>query len=495
MRKTESIAIVGGGSAGLVTALILKSKFPNKKIDVIASKQIGIIGVGEGSTEHWRDFMKYVGIDQYEMLEQTDGTLKLGIMFTNWAEKPYFHSVQTPYDFKQSQYSALYAKIIGDEKDSSAMSASWLWNSLMSEEMDNDTNKFIANQFHFNTNKLNEYLSKLAIVRGINLIDDIVIDVVLDDDGCIKSLTGENATYEYDFYVDSTGFKRLLINKLGAEWQSHSKYLKMKSAIVFQLPEEEVLPAWTLAHAMDYGWLFRIPVFDRFGNGYIFDSDYIDADQAKAEVEKHFGREITVGKQINFDPGALKNVWIKNCVAVGLSASFIEPLEASSIGTSIQQAMLLTHRLENYTEPVVDSYNKSCTDILENIRDFVILHYLTKKNNTQFWKDVSKIELPESLQSKLDLWKHKLPIAEDFSGLSHYILFRDVHFIFVMHGLGLFDTNSVKKEYDAIPDFIKYTINDILLSNENYSRTARVIPHKEYIRRIRQRQKILRGEL
>lgn len=495
MKSTESIAIVGGGSAGLVTALILKTKFPNKKIDVIASKQIGIIGVGEGSTEHWREFMKYVGIDQYEMLEQTDGTLKLGIMFTNWAEKPYFHSVQSSYDTRQSQYPVLYAKVIGDGKDSSEMSSPLIWNSLIDESMDNDTNKFLANQFHFNTNKLNGYLSKLAETRGINLIDDIVIDVVLDDDGCIKSLTGENATYEYDFYVDSTGFKRLLINKLGAEWQSHSKYLKMKSAIVFQLPEEEVLPAWTLAHAMDYGWLFRIPVFDRFGNGYIFDSDYIDADQAKAEVEKHFGREITVGKQINFDPGALKNVWIKNCVAVGLSASFIEPLEASSIGTSIQQAMLLTHRLENYTEPVVDSYNKSCTDILENIRDFVILHYLTKKDNTQFWKDVSKIELPESLRSKLDLWKHKLPVLEDFSGLSYYTLFKDVNFILVMHGLGLFDTNSIKKEYDAIPDFIKNNVNEVLTNNANFARTARVISHKEYIRRIRQRQKVLRGEL
>ena len=495
MKSTESIAIVGGGSAGLVTALILKTKFPNKKIDVIASKQIGIIGVGEGSTEHWREFMKYVGIDQYEMLEQTDGTLKLGIMFTNWAEKPYFHSIQSSYDKRQSQYHAVYGKIIGEGKDSSEMSSPLTWNSLIDESMNNDTNKFLANQFHFNTNKLNGYLSKLAEAREINLIDDIVIDVVLDDDGCIKFLTGENATYEYDFYVDSTGFKRLLINKLGAEWQSHSKYLKMKSAIVFQLPEEEVLPAWTLAHAMDYGWLFRIPVFDRFGNGYIFDSDYIDTDQAKAEVEKHFGREITVGKQINFDPGALKNVWIKNCVAVGLSASFIEPLEASSIGTSIQQAMLLTHRLENYTEPVVDSYNKSCTDILENIRDFVILHYLTKKNNTQFWKDVSKIELPESLQSKLDLWKHKLPVAEDFSGLSYYTLFKDVNFILVMHGLGLFDTNSIKKEYDAIPDFIKNNINEILTNNANFARTARVIPHKEYIRRIRQRQKVLRGEL
>jgi tryptophan halogenase len=495
MKKTESIAIVGGGSAGLVTALILKTKFPNKKIDVIASKQIGIIGVGEGSTEHWREFMKYVGIDQYEMLHETDGTLKIGIMFTNWAEKPYFHSVQVPYDFRQSQYCALYGKIIGDGKDSSEMSSPLIWNNLIQESADNDTNNFIVNQYHFNTNKMNDYLSKLASVRGINLIDDIINDVVLGDDGCIKSLIGENKSYEYDFYIDSTGFKRLLMNKLGAEWQSHSKYLKMKSAIVFQLPEEEVTPMWTLAHAMDYGWLFRIPVYDRFGNGYIFDSDYINADQAKVEVEKYFGREITIGKQINFDPGALKDVWIKNCVAIGLSASFIEPLEASSIGTSIQQAFLLTHKLENYTEPVINSYNKSCTDILENIRDFVILHYLTKKNNTQFWKDVSKIELPESLQSKLDLWKHKLPISEDFSGLSSYVLFRDVNFILVMHGLGLFDINSIKKEYDAITDSIKHHINGVLFSSENYNRTVKTIPHKEYIRRIHQRQKILRGEL
>ena len=494
MKRTESIAVVGGGTAGLVSALILKTKFPNKKIDVIASKQIGIIGVGEGSTEHWREFMDYVGIDQYELLEQTDGTLKLGIMFTNWAEKPYFHSIQVPYDFRQSQYSAVYGKIIGDEKDSTEMSSPLMWNSLINESMDNDTNKFIGNQFHFNTNKLNEYLLKVANTKGINVIDDIITDVILDD-GYVKSLTGENTSYEYDFYIDSTGFKRLLINKLGAEWQSHSKYLKMKSAIVFQLPEEEVIPMWTLAHAMDYGWLFRIPVYDRFGNGYIFDSDYINANQAKAEVEKYFGKEIAVGKQINFDPGALKNVWIKNCVAVGLSASFIEPLEASSIGTSIQQTILLTHRLENYTESVVDSYNKSCTDILENIRDFVILHYLTKKNNTQFWKDVSNIELPESLQSKLNLWKHKLPIAEDFSGLSQYILFRDVNFILVMHGLGLFDTNSIKKEYDAITDSIKHRVNNILSSSENYARTTKVISHKEYLRRIRQRQKILRGEL
>ena len=160
MKSTESIAIVGGGSAGLVTALILKTKFPNKKIDVIASKQIGIIGVGEGSTEHWREFMKYVGIDQYEMLEQTDGTLKLGIMFTNWAEKPYFHSVQSSYDTRQSQYPVLYAKVIGDGKDSSEMSSPLIWNSLIDESMDNDTNKFLANQFHFNTNKKTQLLIK-----------------------------------------------------------------------------------------------------------------------------------------------------------------------------------------------------------------------------------------------------------------------------------------------------------------------------------------------
>jgi len=495
MRNTNSIAIVGGGTAGLISALILKVRFPSKKIDLIASKEIGIIGVGEGSTEQWRQFMDFVGIDQYDLIEQTDASIKLGILFNNWSEEPFLQSIQYPFNFKNGQFCSTYAKLIGEGKSSYDITTKFFWEHMVPLESDNDTSKYISNQFHFNTHKLNEYLSKLALSKGIKLIDDIISDVNLDEKGYIDTLSGKKETYQYDFYIDSTGFKRILINKLGAVWESHSKYLKMNSAIVFPLPGEDSLPVWTLSHAMDYGWMFRIPVKDRFGNGYIYDKNYINADQAKQEVEKYFGKEIQVAKQISFDPGALKEVWIKNCVAIGLSASFIEPLEASSISTSIQQSFILMHRLENYTQPVVDLYNKSCRDILLNIRDFIILHYLTKKQNTQFWKDASSLELPDSLKFKLDLWEHKLPINEDFNDLSPYILFKEYHFIMILHGLGLFNKTSIKKEYESISNNLKAQIENTLNSWNFYQASTPLITHKEFIRRIHQRQKIIRGEL
>lgn len=490
IRKTDRIAIVGGGTAGLVSALILKTKFPNKQIDVISSKQLGIIGVGEGVADRWREFMDCVGIDQYDMIAQTDASCKWGILFTNWTEKPYWHSIQTPYDLTSAQYRCAYGKLIGDGRDNVGLTCPTLAKGLVPVDFLNNSKKYMANQFHFDTYKLNNFLTNIAKKKGINLIDDIIDDVVLDVDGYVKSIIGKHQTYDYDFYIDSTGFKKIIINKLGAEWQSYSKYLKMKSAIVFQTPEEETIPGWTLSHAMDNGWLFRIPTQSRFGNGYIFDTDYINAEQAKLEVEQYFGHEVSVNKTLTFDPGALKNVWIKNCVAIGLSASFVEPLEASSIATTIQQSFMLAHRLENYTQPTIDIYNKAASEILENIRDFVILHYLTKKDNTQFWKDVSKIEIPESLQSKLNLWKHKLPMQEDFSGLSRHILFWDASFTMVLHGLGHFNVESIKKEYDACDQFTKNRVETTIANHEEYRANVDTIPHKQFLESIKQYQTI-----
>lgn len=484
IRKTDRIVIVGGGTAGLVSALILKAKFPNKQIDVISSKQLGIIGVGEGVADRWREFMTCVGIDQYDMISQTDATYKWGILFTNWTEKPYWHSIQSPYNLTSGQYRCAYGKLIGDGRDNFGLTCPTLAKGLIPTHFLNNSQEYAANQFHFDTHKLNNFLSDFAKKKGINLIDDIIDDVVLDDDGYVKSIVGKHQTYDYDFYIDSTGFKKLIINKLGAEWQSYSKYLKMKSAIVFQTPEEKTIPGWTLSHAMDNGWLFRIPTQSRFGNGYIFDTDYIDATQAKLEVEKYFGYEVNINKTITFDPGALKNVWIKNCVAIGLSASFVEPLEASSIATTIQQSFMLAHRLENYTQPTIDIYNKSAFEIMENVRDFVILHYMVKKDNTQFWRDVAKIEIPKSLQSKLDLWKHKLPMDEDFSGGSRHILFGDTSFIMVLHGLGHFNVESIKREYNACDQFTKNWVETTIANHEEYRANTPTIPHKQFLKSI-----------
>jgi tryptophan halogenase len=277
-----------------------------------------------------------------------------------------------------------------------------------------------------------------------------------------------------------------LISKLGAKWQSYSKFLKANSAIAFQTADTANYNIWTLAKTMDSGWLFRLPVWGRHGNGYIFNSDYISDDQAKLEVEKYFGHSVEINKTFRFDPGALDKVWIKNCCAIGLSASFVEPMEASSIGTSIQQSFLLMHRLANYDELTIKKYNHSVNTILDNIRDFVALHYMTKKQDTNFWKDVSSMPIPDSLSERLEIWQHKLPIGEDFNSQSDYSLFKENNFTMVLHGLGLFNTSSIKKEYNALESSLHNHANKLLTNIRHYENTMPSITHKEYIRKIRE---------
>ena len=482
MKNVKKVLVVGGGTAGLISALILKKKL-NIQIDLVHSKNIGIVGVGEGSTEHWREFMQFIGIDPYTLIKECDATYKSGIMFKNWGDRDYLHSVVAPFDSKISQYFFVYAKQIAE--NSTYINPKSNWDSKINSWHISRPETPPVNQYHFNTHKLNEFLTKIALSMGIGIIEDDINDVVLDSDGSIKSLMGTTKTYEYDFYIDSTGFKRILMNKLGAKWNSYSKYLKMKSAITFQTPEEENYNYWTLAQAMDYGWMFKIPVWGRNGNGYIFDSNYINADQAKAEVESLLGHEIEIGKQFNFDPGALEKAWIKNCCAIGLSASFVEPLEASSIGTSIQQSFLLMHKLNNYDDYSIEDYNKSVNDIMENIRDFIVLHYITNKTNTDFWKEIKSMQLPDSLQSKLDRWKNRLPIAEDFNNTSDYILFTPANFIVVMEGLELFNRNSIRAEYNSLYPSVKNDANSIINQQINFEQNIKLITHKEMISAIR----------
>lgn len=485
MKTVKSITIVGGGTAGLVAALILKKRL-NVDMTLIQSKDIGIIGVGEGSTEHWSEFMQHMGISYTEIIKECDATCKSGIMFKGWTDKDYLHNVNTDYAAQAGQYLFFFARQIANGLDQKELVNKQSFDSVVNDWF-LAVDQCPTYQFHFNTFKLNEFLTKKCKELGINVVDDIIKNVELTENGEIGTLTGEKAQYKSDFYIDSTGFKKLLIGKLGAKWISYSKYLKMKSAMVFPTEDTDEYPMWTLSKAMDAGWLFRIPTYGRYGNGYIFDSDYITEDQAKQEIDKLYGKDIQIGKRINFDPGCLDNVWIKNCCAIGLSASFIEPLEASSIGTSIQQAFLLMHRLPNYTDKVVLDYNKDVNDILFNIRDFVALHYVTKKDNTQFWKDVQHIELPDRLKARLEMWQHRLPIREDFNTESRYILFTEKHHILVAHGLGLFNKESIQNEFESYCSDLKAYADKINADREFFNATIKTVPHKEYLTSIRNR--------
>jgi tryptophan halogenase len=486
MTKTpRSIAVVGGGTAGLVAALVLKKRFPQIKIDLIRSSKIGIVGVGEGSTEHWGELIKFLDISHHEVIRECDATFKCGIMFQNWGCDDYLHSIQDEYSHKKGQYHHIYARQIAQGLDSKSLSSKNYWNNLVNTWFLDKPTLSPTNQYHFNTNKLNSFLTSKATTAGINFYDDEILDFDIKETGDIGTLVGNKNKYTYDFYIDSTGFKKLLISKLGAKWQSYSKHLKMNSAIAFPTGDTEQYNMWTIARGMDAGWLFRIPVWGRHGNGYIFNSDYIDADGAKAEVEKMYGHEIEIGKHITFDPGALDQVWINNCCAIGLSASFVEPLEASSIGSSIQQSFLLMHRLINYDQKIIDSYNKDVTNILTNIRDFVALHYATKRDNTEFWKDVQRTELPDTVSEKLEMWRNRLPIREDFNNITSYAMFTEVHHTFILHGLGLFDINSIKNEFESQCILTKNETDAIIRRNRLNEDTISLLPHKEAIRRIR----------
>ena len=486
MKKIEKIAVVGGGSAGMISALILKSRFPQFQVDIICSKKIGIIGVGEGSTEHWKEFMDHIQVDQFEMIRDCNATYKVGTMFKDWGVPDYMHSIQSGYDVKSAAYPILYGKQIGEGLDSKSTQSKRYWDNKINTWFIARSKEFPTNQFHFNTFHLNAYLTKIAEQKGINIINDEITDVNLNDTGDIKSLTGQEGIYEYDFYIDSTGFRKVLISKLGAKWISYEKYLRTNSTMVFQTEDTEEYNVYTLSKAMKYGWLFRTPVWGRWGNGYIFDDRLITVEQAKQEVEEYLGREITIGNVIKFNPGRLDNVWIKNCVAIGLSSSFVEPIEASSIGTTIQQTFMLMHRIVGYNEAVIKKYNKSVTEILENIRDFVRLHFICKRQDTEFWKLMAETPIPESLEKNLRLWKNKLPIAEDFSGISGYCLFQELHFLMIMHGLDLFDIDNIKKEYEMLNPLLKQAADQALEYNDVELMNSTVgISHKKMLELVR----------
>jgi len=473
------ILVVGGGTAGLISAIILK-KHLNFEINIVKSEKIGIVGVGEGSTEHFKEFLLFCGIDQYSIIKECDATYKGGILFEDFSKNTYMHNVSEPFDKQIAQYSYVYAKQISENDD--YLQSSSIWQNKIRSWFINKIDELPFNQFHFNTFKLNTFLTNFAKNLGIKFYDDEILDVKINQGGNIEKLVGEKNTYEYDFYVDASGFKKILISKLGAKWKSYSEYMKMNSAITFQTKETDEYNLWTLAKGMDYGWMFRLPVQDRYGNGYIFDDTYIDFEKAKHEVESLFGEKIEIGKTFKFDPGAIDRPWIKNCVAIGLSSLFVEPLEATSIGSTIQQSFLLMHRISNYDENTIKLYNKSFNDITENIRDFIILHYITNRKDTKFWKDLDLIQIPNSLEEKLKIWKKKLPIREDFNDYSDYIMFSEKNFITVMHGLKMFDLESIKKEYQNKHNIVHESANYIINSEKNNDLNLSSISHKKFIK-------------
>jgi tryptophan halogenase len=450
----EKIIVLGGGTSGLTSALILKTYFPNKEVTIIESSAVGIIGVGEGSTEHWSDFCEVVGLDLEESLVRTGGTIKAGIHFKNWGYPDYYHSTVTGYEHPAGDYLSRMSAMIANNYTAADMVQERTRKNLLPKDWVDGNDPCPVNNFHFNTFKTNEYLHEICAERNINVYDDKIVEVSLDEEGYIKTLIGENSTYDADFFVDCTGFARVLSRKLGSKWISYKDHLKVNSAIAFPTGDTDEYPICTQCTAMDYGWMWQTPVLGRWGNGYVFNDEYIDFDQAQEEIEEKLGYKIEPFKKIKFDAGRIDRSWIKNCVNIGLSCSFVEPLESTAISQGILQAFLLGNMLPGWignNENISDIYNEKVDKLNENILDFIILHYVSPRQDTPFWKwlyDNRKEWIPERLQSCIDNWSKRLPLEFEFD--KKYTLFKAENWILTMHGMQLIDVESIKKEYSNL---------------------------------------------
>jgi len=444
----DNIIVVGGGNAGYVSALLFKRSFPNKEVRIIKSKDIGTIGVGESSSEHFADFCRYCNIPILELILEAKSTFKNGVYFENWASENYLHNINVfNCAAAVGDHLPYMQNIVANNRPNYEMTH---WDALKNQisiKYFNDLNNSPTNQFHFDTQALNKFLEKICRSRNILIIEDDIDSVDIDSEsGNITSVNGSKK-YHADFFIDCSGFSRLLLNKaLDINWKSYSEYLPLNSAISFATDDMDEYNMYTKATARDYGWSWQIPTQGRTGNGYVFCDKYIDYDKAHKEMEIAYDQKLEVIKVFKFDPGRLERAWYKNCYAVGLSQSFVEPLEATAIGSAIQQMFIFVHYFPSYS---VDECNKIVNDLFENIFDFVQAHYLTKKEDTPFWRDIkNNLNITPSLQKSLDLWKRRFPLTDDL--IYRWGMFNAVNYIQILYGLKWFDTKMVAEEYEHI---------------------------------------------
>jgi tryptophan halogenase len=447
----NNICILGAGTSGLISALILKKSYPNINITVIKSPIVDIVGVGEGSTEHWAEFMNFVDIDVVELIKETDATFKYGIKFDNWNgdNKEYFHAVVTEFTQQTALgYPYIYHKLLVDNEDPLKCVGDFIINSEHYYPLE-----LSANQFHFDTFKLNEFLQRKCLEANIEIVEDTIISVDTNDNG-IASISGEVNNYVADFFIDCSGFHKVLTTKLNSEWVDCADYLPVNSAITFptEFIDNQKIPSYTKATALSAGWVWQIPTQNRFGNGYVYCDKFIDEETALKEVEELYGKKLNIVKRFKFSAGYTKTPWIKNVCAIGLSASFIEPLEATNIGTAIQQAFSLSTCIPTWDPSITtiaDIYNSQFVDVFQNTIDFVQLHYLTKREDTDFWKYCKTLKLTEFNKKTLPMYKENMPLSTTFA--KPYILFRNHNWFLVLNGLGHFDREKLIAKWKNMP--------------------------------------------
>jgi hypothetical protein len=506
MATPAHFVIVGGGTAGWIAAFIIQDEARRQNLDirlsVVESSQISTVGVGEATTAAFRVLLKHFGIDEFEFLRKTDASFKLGIRHQDWRRPgyTYYGPIDDPHQVVQapagtpSDYLNVYAVAAGRPVQEMHLFQPLLETKKAPYARKVDGSLIPLSPFHhayhFDQALVGRFFASKS--KGVEKVDATVSGIERDPEtGNITALVlDENRRLAGDFFIDATGFrKQLIVKELNAAWKSYAHELPVNRALPFWLDVKpgEKLANYTLAWAQSAGWMWQIPTRTRYGCGYVYSDEFTTPDEAKAEVERVLDRPIEVRSDIRFQIGRLENAWIGNCLAVGLSSSFLEPLESTSIHGTIVQMMMFGQQFlkspQDMTARDRNDYNARVGQQVDDFRTFVNTHYVTERDDTPFWREVRANRIHPETRQRLARWQIEMPRREHFpsylGGLPHI---ETQLYYPVLDGLGLLDQALARREMERDPKlrrFAQETFNALV--KEYRAASALALDHAEFL--------------
>lgn len=492
-KAIRKVIIAGGGTAGWMAAAVLsKALAKDVTITLIESDEIGTVGVGEATIPQIRHVNNFLGFDENAFVRATKASFKLGIQFNDWGRigDSYIHAfsdIGTPLGFVPFYHYWLRAQTkenvgtLWDYSINSVAAAKNRFNRI--ERVGSSRLTGVRYAFHFDAGLYAQYLRRAAAPRGVKRIEGKIVDAAVDgESGFLQSVQLENGDqHAADFFIDCSGFGGLLIEgALGAGYEDWSKWLPCDRAVAAPCEHGGEFRPYTQASAQQAGWQWRIPLQHRVGNGHVFSSHYLSDDEAVDVLTRNLeGPLLAEPRILRFKTGMRKNVWVKNCLSLGLASGFMEPLESTSIHL-IQSAVSRLISMfpdRSFDAALIAEYNRQSRFEIERIRDFLILHYhVNERDDSDFWKACRNMDVPDTLKSKIALFNSAGRIFRE-----HEELFTETGWLQVMLGQGL-KPHTYHPIADMLPEeqLKEYFQNIRTLIN---TEVGKMPPHSEFIAR------------
>jgi tryptophan halogenase len=459
MQRRRSILIVGGGTAGWLTAAYLAKALrvaeqAHLEITLLESPEIGIIGVGEATFPTIRTTLRFLGIDEAAFIRQTSATFKQGIRFVDWARAPqggkhhsFFHPFEAPFSTEGTSLAPYW--LLQDEAGRAPFAEAVTIQARVADAArapkrphESDFAGPLNYAYHFDAAKLAQVLAERARELGVRHLQGQVSNVALDETGAIAHVASpEHGELSADLYVDCTGFRAELIGKaLDSPFKSARPILFADRAVACRAPYERPdapIQSYTVATAHEAGWTWDIGLAHGRGVGCVYSSDHIDDDRAETILRDYLGGGDIETRRIAFDAGYRQKQWIGNCVAVGLSAGFLEPLESTGV-VLIEAAVAMIAELFPHSGPVAAParrFNELMTARYDNIIVFLKLHYALSQRPERFWRENTQAaSIPERLVDLLEQWRYRPPARFDF--ILDLETFAFFNYQYILYGMG-----------------------------------------------------------